>query len=624
MTQIPLERLTPLLAQVRKPARYVGGEWNSVVKDWEAADVRLVLAYPDTYEIGMSNLGLAILYDLVNQRTGMIAERAYAPWLDMESVMRREKMPLFSLETHHPLHEFDVIGLSLQHELVYSNVLNMLDLANLPVLSAERTAGMPLVIAGGSCAYNPEPMAAFIDAFVIGEGEEVLIEILEQVRAWKSSPAARAKNGRLELLVRLAGIPGVYVPSLYKVSYGPDNTRATTSPRINGVPATVHKRILPTLGPAPTRPVVPNMRVVHDRGMIEIQRGCSHGCRFCQAGMIYRPIRERPVEDTLSAIDQLMASTGYPEIALVSLSSSDHSGIREIVTRAMKSHSERGLAISLPSLRIDSFSVDLAKAIQETRKTGFTFAPEAGSQRLRDVINKGVEEEDLVRTSEAVFSSGWNRVKLYFMLGLPTETDDDVIEAARLIREMQARGQRVRGRRIQINVSASTFVPKPHTPFQWVPLVDRAVLEHRQHLLREHARARGVRISWSDWDSTWLEAVLSRGDRRLGRVIHHAWRAGARFDAWSEAFRPEIWRQAFEDEDIDPVFYTTRPRDQEGVLPWDHIEVGVSKRFLWDEYQRALRGQVSPDCRETCHHCGILQAFAQERASVAGQAWGCP
>jgi radical SAM family uncharacterized protein len=624
---VPLSaaQLHRLLWQVQKPARYVGGELHSVTKDWATVEVTLALAYPDLYEIGMSNLGLAILYDLVNRRPAFLAERVYAPWPDMEAALRAAGLPLYSLETRHALAEFDVIGFSLQHELNYSNVLNMLDLAGLPVWAHERTAEMPLVIAGGSCAYNPEPLAEFVDLFVLGEGEEVLLELLEAVAAWKR--ARRQGTGpedRRTLLRRLAQIPGIYVPSLYQVVYGPGGELRAINPAEEDVPARVRKRIVPRLGPTPTRPIVPIMETVHDRATVEIQRGCSRGCRFCQAGIIYRPIRERPAAEVLADMEAILANTGYAEVALVSLSSSDHSQIEEIIAQALARHRDDGLSISLPSLRIDSFSVRLAEMIQSTRKTGFTFAPEAGSQRLRDVINKGVTEADLLRTAEAAFQSGWNRIKLYFMVGLPTETDEDALEIARLVRELMSLGRQIRGRAVEISASVATLVPKPHTPFQWAPLARREDVERRQRLLQDALRLRGVHLSWPDWESTWLEAILSRGDRRLGRVIHRVWRAGAKFDAWSEHFRPELWREALAQEGLDPAWYTDRERPYEEVLPWAMVDVGVSPAFLWQEYRRALAGELSPDCREICHHCGILTAFAQERRTLAQGRWGCP
>jgi len=627
------ERLRPLLGRVQKPGRYVGREWNSLCKDWDAAAVRLALVYPETYEIGMSNLGLTILYDLVNRRAGWLAERAYAPWDDMEGEMRAAGVPVFSLETRHALGDFDVLGFSLQHELNYTNVLNLLDLAGLPILSREREASrmggasMPLVIAGGSCTYNPEPMADFIDALVIGEGEEVLVELLQAYEGWKAGGGGERAGGWHELLLGLAQIPGVYVPSLYVTDRGTEDAAwgsGLPRPKMAGLPERVRKRIAPVLGPAPTAPIVATIEPVHDRAMVEIQRGCSRGCRFCQAGIIYRPIRQRPVEEVLAAIDELVANTGHSELSLVSLSSSDHPGIQEIVARAMARHAEEGLAISLPSLRIDSFSVELAEMIQSARKTGFTFAPEAGSQRLRDVINKGVSEQDLLRTTAAAFSKGWNRLKLYFMLGLPTETDEDILEMARLIRLIHAQGRQMRGRMVDLSVSVSTFVPKPHTPFQWVALASREVVEQRQRLLQQQVRARGISLSWSDWDTTWLESLLSRGDRRLGAAIARVWRAGARFESWSDHFRPALWREALAEEGIDPDSYTARERDAEAPFPWEIVDVGVTRAFLWREYQRALRGDLSPDCRQQCLGCGVMAAFAAERAGAPAEAWECP
>jgi radical SAM family uncharacterized protein len=623
--RVTMESIKALLPRVQKPARYLGQELNSIVKEWTDVPVRLALAYPDVYEIGMCNLGLAILYDRVNRHPDRLAERVYAPWDDMEAAMRVADMPLYSLETRHSLDEFDVVGFSLQHELNYTNVLNMLELGRVPVWARERTAGHPLIIAGGSCAYNPEPLADLIDAFAIGEGEDVLLELLDVVATWKSEGGPEKLDGRRDLLLHLAAVPGIYVPSLYGVDRPEDGAPTTGAyPLVEGVPARVRKRIVADLGPAPTHPIVPNLETIHDRGMVEIQRGCSRGCRFCQAGIIYRPIRERPVDEVLDAIDELVASTGYSEVGLVSLSSSDHSGIAQIIEGAMARHAEDGLSISLPSLRIDSFSVQLAQMIQSNRKTGFTFAPEAGSQQMRDIINKGVGEEDLMRTAAAAFESGWNRIKLYFMIGLPGETDDDIIEIARLIREIARIGRHIRRRPVDIGVSISTFVPKPHTPFQWEPLAAREDIRRRQALLRDEARIRGVRLSWSDWDTTWLEALLSRGDRRLGTVIHRAWRMGARFDAWNEHLNIDLWQQALFGEGIDPDEYLTRRREMGEPLPWDHIDAGVNRRFLQREYERAMEGALSPDCREHCHACGIMAAYDDEYEPDERETWRCP
>ena len=622
---ISLEQLRELLVRVQKPGRYAGGEWNASCKDWDRTSIHLALAYPDLYEIGMSNLGLAILYDLVNSNPLMLAERVYAPWEDMAAALKRADLPLFALESRHALADFDVIGFSLQHELNYSNVLTMLELGRIPLLAQDRDECAPLIIAGGSGTYNPEPLAMFFDAFVIGEGEEVLLQVLATVIA-----AKQEKLPKNSLLLRLAGISGIYVPSLYQPAYELDGTLAALKVTSDGVPTRISKRIVPVLGPVPTRPIVSTMEIVHDRAAVEITRGCSRGCRFCQAGMIYRPIRERPVDEVVRGVEDIIANTGHQEVALVSLSSSDHSGIALIIDQVLARHAQDGVSLSLPSLRIDSFSVELAEKLHEGRKTGFTFAPEAGSQRLRDVINKGVTEADLLRTTEAVFRHGWIRLKLYFMLGLPTETDEDILEITRLVRAILEQGRTIRGRAIEITVTASTFVPKPHTPFQWAPLADQTTIVHRQGILRRNLPNRGVKLSWSDWDATWLEALISRGDRRLGPAILRAWQLGTRFDAWQECFKPELWRQALAEEGIDAGLFTTRQRQRSEILPWTHLDVGVTVDYLWREYERAQSCELSPDCREQCHHCGIMATYVDEWKNAreitdSTRPWGgCP
>lgn len=614
---VPAEQLQRILPTVERPGRYAGGEWNSVVKEWEAVELKLALCYPDLYEIGMPNLGLAILYDLVNRRPDMLAERAFTPWPDMAAALRRAGLPLYSLETRHALSAFDVIGFTLPYELNYTNLLEILDLAGLPLHSRARAEAQPLVIAGGSATYNPEPLADFVDLFVIGEGEEVLFELLDLVRELRGQP-------RGELLRRAAHIPGIYVPSLYHVAYSLEGTVAAVTPAEPDVPARVTKRIVACLPPPVTRPVVPFLEVVHDRGAIEIQRGCTEGCRFCQAGMIYRPVRERRPEEVLDAVAELLRNTGYDEIGLLSLSSSDYSQIEPLLEALVARHTPQHVSFSLPSLRVDAFSVDLANRVQATRKSGLTFAPEAGSERLRAVINKNVTEADLLETAEAAYSQGWNRIKLYFMLGLPTETDEDVAEIARLARAVLATGRRHRGGRAQVHVSTSTFVPKPHTPFQWLPLVDLAVVERRQRLLRDRLRGRGLQFSWTEPQTTQLEAALGRGDRRLGRVIEAAWHSGAVFDAWAEHFRPQTWQQAFAAAGLTIDHYAGRQRDRDELLPWEHLDVGVEKRFLLAEYERATRGEPTPDCRHGCHRCGILRAFAAERRAAGQGVWECP
>ncbi|MCD6302308.1 MAG: TIGR03960 family B12-binding radical SAM protein [Anaerolineae bacterium] len=617
---MPVDRETiqRLLTRVQRPARYAGGELHAVVKDWDKSRVSLALVYPDVYEIGMSNLGLQLLYDVVNRHDKYLAERVYAPWDDMAAAMTDTHVPLYSLETFHPLDTFDVVGFSLQHELTYTNILTMLKLGHIPLLAEDRNDSDPLIIAGGSGAYNPEPLAAFFDAFCIGEGEEAIIELLDLVRRAKAQSWDRSR-----LIRAIAELPGYYVPSLYDVKTAA-NGMLIPQPAFEGAPSSVLKRIIPRLGPVPIKPIMPNMRVVHDRAMVEIQRGCSRGCRFCQAGMIYRPIRERPVGETVQAVDELLANTGYDQVSFVSLSSSDHSGIEAIVQETLERHGDDGVSVSLPSLRTDAFSVGLAESVQQTRKSGLTFAPEAGSQRLRDVINKGVTEQDLVQTATAAFEKGWNRIKLYFMLGLPTETDEDALEIARLITDIHCLGRQIRGRRVTVNVTLSTFVPKPHTPFQWEPLASRATVLRRQRLVRDHAKGKGIKLSWSEWDATWLEALISRGDRRLGSVILKAWEMGARFDAWQERFCPELWREALACCQLDPAPYLGG-RHLNDPLPWDVISSGVSSAFLLRERKRALEGATSADCREQCHACGILTTLGKRYPDAAQRvAWECP
>jgi radical SAM family uncharacterized protein len=618
-----LERILP---SVSKPARYTGGEWNSVVKDWDACDVRWVLAFPDLYEIGMSNLGMAILYDQLNHEQGVLAERAYAPWVDMEQAMRAAGLPLFSLESRRALADFDLIGFSLPYEQVYTNLLNMLDLSGLPVLAADRGEGQPLIIAGGGAVFNPEPLVDFVDAFLLGEGEEAVLDLSAVIRQAKREQAPILN--REKLLRRLAQVPGVYVPRFYQVHYHQDGTVAEISASVPEASMPVHKRIAPILPPPVRRPLVPFVDTVHNRAAIEIQRGCTRGCRFCHAGMVYRPVRQRPLAEILEAVDEILANTGFEEIALLSLSSSDYAYIEELVRALTARHGQGQLSISLPSLRIESVSIDLMEQLQTTgRRTSFTFAPEAATERLRSVINKPIADKDLLAVVREVYSRGWRTVKLYFMIGHPTQTIEDIAAMVALAKQVRAIGLEVLGRKAQVNVSVSTLVPKPHTPFQWVPLAAESEIKAQQEYLKDHLRGPGLKLSWNHFQETLLEAVLARGDRRLGSVIHRAWQLGARFDGWSDQFRVEAWRQAFREAQANGLeigFYTQRGRSLDEVLPWEHLNAGVSKDYLAREYQASLRGQVRPDCREQCHGCGILATFRRERAGLAAEAWGCP
>ncbi|MCI5569290.1 MAG: TIGR03960 family B12-binding radical SAM protein [Candidatus Alectryocaccobium sp.] len=599
-----------ILLKIDKPARYIGNEVNAVIKDKTSVDIRFAMCFPDVYEVGMSHLGIQILYDMFNKMDDVWCERVYSPWVDLDAVMREKKIPLFALESQDPIKEMDFLGITLQYEMCYTNVLQILDLSGIPFDAAERTDDDPIVIGGGPCSYNPEPIYRFFDIFYIGEGEVAYRKLFDLYKECKAKGA-----GRKEFLIEASKVSGIYVPQLYEAHYNEDGTLKSFEPVRDDVPETVQRQLVMDFenAPYPTKPVVPFIQAVQDRIVLEIQRGCIRGCRFCQAGMIYRPLREKPVEHVKELAESLIKDTGYDEISLSSLSSSDYDSLPELLDYLMKICPQHGINISLPSLRIDSFSLDVMSKVQDIKKSSLTFAPEAGSQRMRNVINKGLTEEDILNGAMQAYKGGWNKVKFYFMLGLPFETEEDIKEIAHLCEKAAMAyydtvPKEERNGKVQITASSSFFVPKPFTPFQWASMNKEDDFRQKARTVKEEIKAqlnqKSIRYRYHDPDESVLEGVLARGDRKVADLVEAVYKKGAIFDSWTEQFDLQKWKDAFEEIGMDPYFYTFRERDEEELFPWDFIDIGVTKQFMLREWKRAKEAVVTPNCKQQCSGCG--------------------